>query len=264
MAVKVFAVAAHPDDIEFMMAGTLFLLKRAGCELHYMNLCHGDLGSAQMGREEIARVRQDEAMQAAAFLGATFHDSLVPDLGVYYEPGTLARLGAIMREVAPDILLLQYPFDYMEDHSNTVRLAVTAAFSRGMANFRTDPPRAAVNNRMTVYHAMPYGLHDPLRRLVEPELFVDIGGVLGQKREMLSRHASQKEWLDASQGMDSYLNEMERQARACGRMTKRMTYAEGWSRRLHLGFGQETDNPLHDLLEGAAMVNPQAERELPL
>jgi LmbE family N-acetylglucosaminyl deacetylase len=31
------AIAAHPDDIEFVMAGTLVLLKRAGYETHYFN-----------------------------------------------------------------------------------------------------------------------------------------------------------------------------------------------------------------------------------
>ena len=39
MAKTAFAIACHPDDIEFMMAGTLFLLKRAGWDVHYMNLC---------------------------------------------------------------------------------------------------------------------------------------------------------------------------------------------------------------------------------
>ncbi len=30
MSKRVFAIAAHPDDIEFMMAGTFILLGRAG------------------------------------------------------------------------------------------------------------------------------------------------------------------------------------------------------------------------------------------
>ncbi|HEU4902789.1 MAG TPA: PIG-L family deacetylase, partial [Flavisolibacter sp.] len=30
------AIAAHPDDIEFMMAGTLLQLKAAGYETHYL------------------------------------------------------------------------------------------------------------------------------------------------------------------------------------------------------------------------------------
>ncbi|HUU58478.1 MAG TPA: PIG-L family deacetylase, partial [Phycisphaerae bacterium] len=39
------AVAAHPDDIEFMMGGTLLLLGLAGCELHYMTVANGSCGS---------------------------------------------------------------------------------------------------------------------------------------------------------------------------------------------------------------------------
>jgi LmbE family N-acetylglucosaminyl deacetylase len=45
MGLVVFSVHAHPDDIEFGCAGTLMLLKDAGCELHYMTLARGDAGS---------------------------------------------------------------------------------------------------------------------------------------------------------------------------------------------------------------------------
>ena len=41
------AIAAHPDDIEFMMAGTLLLLKERGWEIHYFNLSTGNRGSAR-------------------------------------------------------------------------------------------------------------------------------------------------------------------------------------------------------------------------
>ena len=39
------AIAAHPDDIEFYMAGTLLLLKQAGWKIHYLNLSSGNCGS---------------------------------------------------------------------------------------------------------------------------------------------------------------------------------------------------------------------------
>ena len=42
------AIAAHPDDIEFVMAGTLLLLKKRGWAIHYFNLSTGNLGSAKM------------------------------------------------------------------------------------------------------------------------------------------------------------------------------------------------------------------------
>ena len=39
------AIAAHPDDIEFMMAGTLLLLQNAGWVIHYLNVSSGNCGS---------------------------------------------------------------------------------------------------------------------------------------------------------------------------------------------------------------------------
>ena len=42
------AIAAHPDDIEFVMAGTLLLLREAGWEIHYFNVTTGEMGSTVM------------------------------------------------------------------------------------------------------------------------------------------------------------------------------------------------------------------------
>ena len=47
MSDRVFAIAAHPDDIEFVMAGTMMLLDDAGYELHYMNIANGSCGSVK-------------------------------------------------------------------------------------------------------------------------------------------------------------------------------------------------------------------------
>ena len=53
---RVFAVAAHPDDIEFFMSGTLMRLGEVGYELHYMNLADGCCGSTQHDAETIAEI----------------------------------------------------------------------------------------------------------------------------------------------------------------------------------------------------------------
>ena len=45
---SVLATFAHPDDIEFVAAGTMLLLKEHGWDLQYMNLCSGNGGSVQM------------------------------------------------------------------------------------------------------------------------------------------------------------------------------------------------------------------------
>src|SRR5512143_1025780 len=92
---RAFAIAAHPDDIEFLMAGTLILLRRAGYEIHYMTVANGMCGSVGWDAAKTARVRREEARRAAAALGATFHESLVDDIAIFYERKTLARLAAI-------------------------------------------------------------------------------------------------------------------------------------------------------------------------
>ena len=40
------AIACHPDDIDFGMAGTLMMLKKAGYEIHYMDVANGSLGTS--------------------------------------------------------------------------------------------------------------------------------------------------------------------------------------------------------------------------
>lgn len=250
MTRRVFAVAAHPDDIEFMMAGTLILLGQAGYELHVMTVANGSCGSVQHDAATIARIRRQECIDAAAAIDAVYHDSLCPDLEILYSRELLQRLASVMREVGPEIVLTHPPQDYMEDHMNTCRLALTAAFARGMPNFPVDPPRPAIDQPVTVYHALPYGLRDPLNRPVTAEFYVDISAVIGQKRAMLAQHRSQKEWLDASQGIDSYLSHMEAMSLAVGRMSGRFTYAEGWTRHMPLGFCAEDADPIAASLFG--------------
>jgi LmbE family N-acetylglucosaminyl deacetylase len=241
---RAFAVAAHPDDIEFQMAGTLILLQRAGYEIHYLNLANGSCGTAELSKEAIVRIRREEAQAAATYIGAVYHESLVDDLAIFYKAPLLAQVAAVMRAVAPEILLVQSPQDYMEDHQNAARLAVSAAFARGMPNFETVPPTAPVSQPVTVYHAQPHGNLDPLRQLVQPDLYVDVTPVIELKRAMLALHASQKTWLDHTQGMDAYLDAMQQLCRETGQMSGRYTYAEGWRRRLHLGFCDEGADPL--------------------
>ena len=248
MPKRVIAIAAHPDDIEFLMAGTLILLKHAGCEVHYMNLANGSCGTSTRSAKQIVRIRRDEARDAAAAIGAVYHESLVDDIEIFYRKSLLARVAAIVREVAPDVVLTHSPDDYMEDHQNAARLAATAAFVRGMRNFPTDPAREPVDGDVTVYHAQPHGNRDALRRPVRPELFVDIRSTVGQKRDMLACHESQKAWLDETQGLDSYLNAMEALAREVGEMSGRFEYAEGWRRRSHFGFCTEEADPLSEIL----------------
>jgi len=244
-----FAVAAHPDDIEFMMGGTFALLGRAGWTLHYMNIANGSAGSATLGPQDIADVRLAEAKQAATeIFDAAFHPPLVNDLEIFYTPELVSRLCAIVRDVQPTILLIPSPQDYMEDHTNASRLMVSAAFCRTIPNFPTDPPRPAASNPMAVYHAMPYGLIDQLRQPVQPDFFVNVESVMDVKEQALVCHASQKSWLDETQGLDNYIHTMRDMTAKMGRMSNQFAYAEAWRRHSHMGFATEEFDPFRDAL----------------
>jgi LmbE family N-acetylglucosaminyl deacetylase len=238
------AIAAHPDDIEFVMAGTLLLLKERGWEIHYFNLSSGNCGSVRHNAAMTRRLRLGEGKSAAKILGAHFHAPITDDLEIFYDIKLLRRVAAVIREVKPSIVLTHSPQDYMEDHMNTSRLAVTAAFSRGMPNFVTTPKRAAIEGDVTVYHAMPHGHCDGLRQPITAELFVNTASVHATKLAALAAHRTQQEWLDVSQGMNSYLRAMEEASFAVGKLSRRFKHAEGWRRHSHLGFCNETSDPL--------------------
>ena len=137
----------------------------------------------------------------------------------------------------------------MEDHQNTSRIVVTALFCKGMRNFATDPPTDPVTGDCFLYHALPYGLRDGMRRPVAPELYVDISDVVAFKEAMLASHKSQKEWLDVSQGLNVYLDTMREMSAEVARMSgMAWSYAEGWRRHSHLGFSEQDGDRLAEVL----------------
>lgn len=256
------AIGAHPDDIEFYMAGTLVLLQRAGWETHYLTIANGCCGSVQYDAQQTRIIRRAEAKRAARILGAQFHESLCNDLEIFYDLKTLRRLAAVIREVKPSIVLTHSPVDYMEDHTNTSRLAVTAAFAHAMPNFRSMPPRKTAEYDVTIYHAMPHSLRDPLRRLVVPGAFVNTTTTQAVKRAALAEHKSQQNWLDVSQGMESLGDKVDDMARAVGRLSKKFKFAEGWRRHLHYGFSATEVDPLREALGKNYLINRAYERDL--
>ncbi len=258
----ILAIGAHPDDIEFMAAGTLLLLKQAGCETHYLNVANGNCGTVQYDRKTIAKIRAGEARRAARALGAHFHPSIVSDVEILYDLKALRRVAAVVREVKAEIVLTHGPLDYMEDHMNTCRLALTAAFVHSAPNFTTIPPQPTYDGDLVVYHWMPHGLCDGLRRRIFPGAYVNTTSVHPAKLAALSEHQSQQHWLDTSQGFNSYLAMMEDMSRRLGKMSKKFRHAEGLRRHLHLGYAARDIDPLAELLGKNYLVNKTYEGEL--
>ena len=167
-----------------------------------------------------------------------------------------------MRLVAPDIVLTHSPVDYMEDHTNACRLAVTAAFSRGMPNFPVTPPRPTIMKPLALYHAQPYSNRDPLRRVVTPDFYVDVT----DREEAQGRDAGQTRQPETVAGRKPGTRfvsaDPPRPGCGSGSYVRMFRYAEGWRRHLHLGFGAEQYDPLRDALANriveAARVNAES------
>src|SRR5947208_15832130 len=129
MARVIVSVLAHPDDAEFLCAGTLARLAREhGWAVHVATMTPGDCGSAELPREEISRIRRAEGARAAALLGGRYHCLEERDLLVFYNERVLERLTRLLREVRPQLVLTHSPADYMLDHEMTSTAVRAATF----------------------------------------------------------------------------------------------------------------------------------------
>src|SRR5262249_11780659 len=109
----VLSVLAHPDDAEFLCAGTLFpLVREHGWLAPAASMTPGDCGSAELPPEEISRVRRAEGARAAGLIGANYHCLEERDLLITYCERALERVTRLLREVRPRVVLTHSTADY--------------------------------------------------------------------------------------------------------------------------------------------------------
>ena len=249
------AIVAHPDDVEFNMAGTLILLRERGYEIHYMTVANGSCGSMELPAEEIVAIREKESQNAAKILGAIWHPALCNDFEIFDTLDLRKRLAAVIRRVGPEILLIPHPNDYMMDHSNTAVLAAESAFVRKMPNFVTEPVVDPIDTDMAVYHCQPHGNRDIFRVFQIPDFMVDVRSVWNAKKEALLAHKSQDEFLRKQQGFDAYVEIMSEINSECADLTGHGgRLVEGWCRHNHLGFGSEYFDPLVNAVRNMCLL----------
>ena len=250
---RLLVVMAHPDDAEMVVGGTLFHLKDLGWELGIVTMTAGDCGSATVGREKISRIRYAEAQDAAAYLGASYACVGLMDAEVTFNVENLRRVVEVMRRFDPDVVITHSPVDYMLDHEEASRLVRGAAFALAMPNYETrqNPPAHRGRATPALYYADPTEGKDPMGQRICPQFYVDISKTLSQKREMLSRHVSQREWLRSHHGIDEYLDRMTAWAAGYGGECG-FAFAEGF--RQHLGHGYPHKPILQVALKGLIHV----------
>lgn len=244
---KILALTAHPDDIEFLCAGTLILLKERGHEIAMATINNGSCGSVNLPPDVIARVRVLEARRSAEMIGATFECVDIPDLETVFDNSTRRKVSEIVRRAQPDIVFALFPGDYMPDHELASLLARDATFTATLGNYSTLAPHPApiIKRLPYLYYCAPMEGIDHFGQDVFMDIMVDISSVMEKKAAMLCCHASQREWLRHEHGIDEYVEYMKRQSAHLG---ARRGYAFGEGFRQHRGHAYPRDNILEKLL----------------
>lgn len=245
--VSVLALFAHPDDAEFLCAGTLAHLANRGARIHIVTMTAGDCGSTILPPAKITRIRRREAARAAKLVEATYTCLEEKDLLVFYDGPTVKKVLELVRRVNPELVLTHSPVDYMVDHETASRLCQSACFGAMAPNFRTGARRPAKAPRRVphLYYAQAFGGRDIFGNEIRPTLFVDISPTFELKERMLACHESQQAWLHAQQDIPRPSHPMREMAERAGELSG-FRLAEGF--RQHLGQGFPQDNLLGKLL----------------
>jgi LmbE family N-acetylglucosaminyl deacetylase len=244
---RVLAIHAHPDDVEILAGGTMALLAGLGHALTIATFTPGDCGSGELGPEEISAIRRAEAARSAARIGATYVCLEMRDLTIFSDGPSRRLVVEALRKTRPQIVLTSSPVDYLCDHEAVSALVRDACFAAPAPNYHTGaadpaPPLAAIPH---LYWMDPIGGEDREGQPVEPDFVVNVVDAFSRKREMLSEHASQREWLRRHHGTDDYLETMERWTRQRGRDAG-VSHGEGF--RQYRGHPYPQTPLLQDLL----------------
>lgn len=218
---RVLAVGAHPDDVEFYCSGTLLACKARGDEVVVCCLANGDKGGFDMTCEELAAVREAEAQAAAKLMGAELICCGIPDGDLRECDEQRAVVIDAIRLARPDMIITHSPEDYHPDHCNASALVFSASFLATCPNVRgTRELPAAPTVPPLFYMDTPQGMG------FQPTEYVDITPYWEQKVQIINCHKSQVQWIMEHDNLD--LVEMGRvtaqfRGGQCG-----VRYAEGF------------------------------------
>ncbi len=198
---RVLAVYAHPDDHEMSCGGTLARWATAGAEVHVVIATRGEKGSSDptTDMDALADLRAEETRAAGAVLGVSGIEMLgEPDGELDNSPDLRRRLVTVVRRVRPDVVICPDPTavffgeTYVNhiDHRE-IGWATLDAVAPASSSPLYFPDAGPAHQVATVL----------LTGVLEPSVWVDIGGALQAKIDALFCHRSQlgadaSEWLE--------------------------------------------------------------------
>lgn len=192
---RVLVVVAHPDDIDFGMAGTVAQLTGAGSYVAYCLVTSGEAGEDDMAftSAELAATREAEQAAAAKTVGVTsLHWLGHQDGMVQANLGLRLDISRVIRVEKPNVVITQSPFRNLEstygshpDHLETAEATMRAVYPDARN------PRAFTTELLDQGFA-PHAVGEMwIGQQSTADLFIDITDVFDLKLEALRCHASQ-------------------------------------------------------------------------
>ena len=177
--VDLLAIAAHRDDVELLVGGTMAKTAAQGYRTGIL-----DLTAGEMGTDGSADLRGEEAEAAARVLGVTARRNAgLPDAGLENTPATRRLVASFIRAFRPRAVILPFMAGRHPDHRVASQLAYDACFLAGLA--KLDVPGAPHRPHKLIY-ALTYR-EDP----VKPSFVVDVTDFIDTKMEAVRCYASQ-------------------------------------------------------------------------
>src|SRR5262245_21745137 len=207
----VLAIAAHPDDIELSVGGTLIKLARMGYKTGALDLTRGESGTR--GTPEI---RAREAERAAELLGLSVRENLdLGDARIWVNEETRVKLVRVLRRLRPRVVFAQFWEDPHPDHAHSSQLVREACHISGLAKYDQESGQERWRPNGIAYFLFP--------RAVAPSFIVDISEASERKWEAIGAHASQffnpqTTELQSRVSTQAFLSEIEARDRYFGAM----------------------------------------------
>lgn len=177
MKLDILVLAAHPDDAELAVSGTIASAIAQGKKVGIIDFTRGELGTR--GTPEI---RLAESAKASEILGIHARENLGLADGFFQnDRESQLKLIALIRKYQPDIVMANALEDRHPDHGKGAQLAIDACFLSGLRKIETsqDPWRPK-----HLYHYIQ-------DRYLKPDFVVDITPFWVQKEAAIRAFKSQ-------------------------------------------------------------------------
>lgn len=172
---RILVVGAHPDDPETCAGGLIALATRAGHAVTCLYLTSGEAGVPGAAPDAAGLTRRAEAAEACRILGAQPAFAGQVDGATVVDQTWYARIGALIEEQRPDLVITHWPIDTHRDHRACASLVLEAWNAGG--------------RRFALYYMEAMTGHQSLG--FRPTDHVDIGEALDAKHAACFAHASQ-------------------------------------------------------------------------